>query len=558
MLQLVIKIPGLLLLTLIWSSSGAHGIKLNLTSSCAHKDACTFKQISVSYNDPLTVVNSSAPDLKVLVLRNSVIGRLPRELFDYTPNLSEFIMYKCNLNHLNALDFQNATKLKRLVLQNNRLSSLTEKVFMGVNSLEELYLAENAIHLIHRYAFKGLKELQYLDLQQNSIASLEFGLLVELENLVHLDLSYNEITEIDSKTFLTNVKLQTLLLNNNKITQFDTNLVAQFTHLHLLDISNINIEEIALNSVDTLIAQNCSLKSLHIRGSAMKINANRNNLKKIKIDDVTSVLELDLRGNLFETLDDFQAMTNLQKLDISKNQLINILTSSISIPYLTMPNLLHLNLAWNSLHEVQSAHFLLLQKLTYLDLAMNSLKNLDSLVLDPLVNLEKFYIEGNQLQTFDFDTFVKDHENVKEIGLFNNEWEFNYIGKVINSLQEHSIHLPLRTISSNNSKSLHINAAHTNTQARFSSSASSMDKLTKMSHGGRPHDGNEVTSIHPYWTTIDIMAMIILVIVFLILLTQFYLILKEEDCFISCRERWRRITYTQARSRRLNEEDSQV
>ncbi|XP_036224699.2 leucine-rich repeat-containing G-protein coupled receptor 4 [Bactrocera oleae] len=570
--SLIIYFVLLLALCSTWST--AKTSTLNLTESCNVNQMyfCTLTNLSSTLRDPLLIANATAPQLSELVLRDSILPRIPRSLLAQAPALRAFFLHNCELQRLTVFDFPTGHPLHTLVLQANRISDVPEKVFVPLHELQELQLGRNMIHMVHKNAFAGLERLHYLDLQQNDIRELPATLFDELVSLEHIDLSSNSIQRIDVNTFVRNTKLQTVLLGDNSFATFESNALEHLSHLHLLDISSSNVKVLSLESVDTLLAQGGALENIVISGSAVKVHAANNLLNKLEIGDKLSVRELDLHGNRLESLDCMVGMLNLQRLDVARNQLKTLRTFE-SPQYLPLPNLVHLSLSTNQLQNITLETFLLLQKLTQLDLSFNNLLNLDQRLFAPLINLEKFYIEGNRLHSFDYEKFVESHEYVKEFGMFENEWEYRYMRTMVAYLKEHNIQLPGRFTSNSNGNSVgnHIdttlNSLSTSDKAahhRYASTASSVNDFDTLdtdmlAASSAATAMTDISGIHPYFTTRDVLTLVILLLVFLILLLQLFSILREEEYLPNCCNRLARNARTHNR-RRLEEEeeDSEV
>ncbi|XP_017461204.1 PREDICTED: leucine-rich repeats and immunoglobulin-like domains protein sma-10 [Rhagoletis zephyria] len=553
----------------LWSTT--ESLQLNLTESCANTQIvyCTLSNITATLSDPLTVVNATAPQLYELVLRDSLISRIPTALIALAPALRSLFMHNCGLNRITTFDFPTNHSLRTLVLQKNRFFDVPENAFVAIYELEQLQLARNMIHMVHQNAFNGLEKLRYLDLQQNDIRELPKSLFDDLVNLEHIDLSRNCIEKIDVTTFHRNLKLQTLLLGDNRFSLFEPNSLEHLPRLHLLDISNSLVNELRVQSVDTLLVQASTLQYIAIAGSAIKVHAGNNQLTSLNITDKLSVRELDLHGNRLESLEDLVGMLNLQRLDVSRNQLQSLRTSHSPL-YLPLPNLVHLNLASNQLQNQTLESFLVLQKLTHLDLGFNHLLHLDQRLFEPLVNLEKFYIEGNRLHTFDYEQLVAKHEYLKEFGIFENEWDYRYMRTMLAYLKEHNIQIPVRFTSNNNNGNNNagnlfgstlntLSSGDKVTHHRYASTASSIDDSDeRLAEIAAPAIAN-ITGINQYWTTRDVLTLIILLLVLLILFLQLFSVLREEECLPSCCNGIARNAQSNAR-RRLEEEeeDSEV
>uniref|UniRef100_A0A1I8Q8V1 LRRCT domain-containing protein n=1 Tax=Stomoxys calcitrans TaxID=35570 RepID=A0A1I8Q8V1_STOCA len=509
----------LLLLLLGLSDVLVVATNVDLITSCSKsRPSCLLYNITDSYEDPLKVSSFTAlAGLQELVIRNSALRRIPKDLLEHAPHLKRLLMHNCGLNILTSRDFDSSQGLKVLNLQQNSIFTLTENVFRALRqTLEELYLRHNAIRILHYRAFAGLQKLKYLDANHNGINSLTAGMFDELINLEYMDLSYNQIEMIGSGTFGKNLKLSSIILSNNKFRVFEPNSFSHLPHLKLLDLSNTNLEDLHLQTVDFLQLSESGLKSCHLAGGVVRLMAANNSLKGLDITDKLSVQEIQMQGNLLESLDDFQGMLNLQKLDVSHNRLTRLKSSVEKFFYMELPNLEQLNMAWNHLRNLSNQDFLIMTKLSTLDLGNNHLFELAIESLEPLKSLHYLHIEGNHLMEFDVVNLKKSHALLQEISLGNNDWDEAYQQNISAKLQEQQIKaLKERSSGATLNASL---SKEVVLQIPLSSQYGEMQRLVG------------VSGIHPYWTLKDILALATLIIVLIILLLQFWNILQEEQC----------------------------
>lgn len=531
-------------LSITVTTTEASQVDLNSICSGSSLYYCTLTNLTVSLDDPLIWINKSSPavELNELLIYSSVMIAIPAAIFEIAPKLHSLIIDDCAVNNIRPEVFQNAEQLHKLVIQRNLLSLLPERVFAGCYALEELYLSNNYIHMIHRKAFVRLQHLKYLDLQKNDIPELLDGVFDDLISLEHIDLSFNTIDVINEKTFAKNLKLKTLLLTENKLSRFESNSLMHLKGLHTLDLSYTHVENLQVQSVDVLRVPGSKLKRCVVLGSVVKLNAANNDLNGLTIHDKMSVRQLELHGNRFESLDDIVGMLNLEKLDVSKNQLTSLQTSH-SPMCLTLPNLQTLSLASNHLQNLTVNNFIYLVKLKSLDLAFNHLLSLDSTIFEPLIQLEKFYLDGNHLLKFNYEKFRLSHHHLHEMGVFGNDWESHYLKHMTKYLRKEGIILPTRC--NHSSDATHFMEPNEAALIRscalaFQYSSEHIDFLNDTNHAKQfsrhksPASG--VGGIHPYWTSKDVLTVIILIICLLILLLQFFRILKEEQCLPSwCR-----------------------
>uniref|UniRef100_A0A1I8NBG2 Leucine rich repeat protein n=1 Tax=Musca domestica TaxID=7370 RepID=A0A1I8NBG2_MUSDO len=519
-------LSSMLLLLALQSSDKVTGTIVNLPQNCptSSSTSCMLTNLTDSYEDALKVNGPSMPAIQALVVQNSALRRVPTRLLEVMPNLQKLLLLSCGLNNLYEKDFIDVKRLKILTLEGNSIFSMAKNVFQPLGgSLEELQLRSNRIHIVNRQAFGGLKNLKFLDISYNNIISLQGGLFEDLINLEHLDVSHNDVEAIDANTFGKNSKLTSLNLSDNKFSVFEPNSLSHFGHLHLVDLSNTLLEDFHIQSVDVLQISNSGLKNCNINGGVLRLLAANNSLSGLKITQKLVVQEIDIQGNYFETLDDFQGMVNLQQLDVSHNHINRLISQRSTSIYLQLPNLECLNLAHNRLRDLSPNEFLMMSKLRSLDLSHNHLLQLSTTtILKPLRDLQYLYLDNNHLIEFNCSTLKQQHGNLQQLSLDQNDWEDQYQAELLLELQKQNISV---------------------TRHR------SGDNVAVASHGGGYHESPRllenyekqqlvgVSSIHPYWTLRDVLALLTLLLVLLILLLQFFRILQEEQC---CRRRFLR------------------
>uniref|UniRef100_A0A1I8PBS5 Uncharacterized protein n=1 Tax=Stomoxys calcitrans TaxID=35570 RepID=A0A1I8PBS5_STOCA len=228
---------------------------VDLITSCSKsRPSCLLNNITDSYEDRLKVSSFTAlAELQELVIRNSALRRIPKDLLEHAPHLKRLLMHNCGLNSLTSRDFDSSQGLKVLNLQQNSIFTLTENVFRALRqTLEELYLRNNAIRVLHYRAFAGLQKLKYLDANHNGINSLTARIFDDLINLEYRDLSYNQIEMIGSGTNGKNIQLSSNNLGNNKFSVLKPNSFSHLPHLKLLDLNNTNLDNLHLQKMDFL------------------------------------------------------------------------------------------------------------------------------------------------------------------------------------------------------------------------------------------------------------------------------------------------------------------
>ncbi|KAH8312397.1 hypothetical protein KR044_010534 [Drosophila immigrans] len=540
--------PTLLLLLLLLGAQSVLGELvyddnngLNVSARCPNS-TCSLWQLASTFVQPLSSTDHKALQLEQLLVGDSHLRALPVQLLRQTPNLRVLIMLNCSLYHVNKDDFQPVAQLKQLQLQYNHISQLKNQQFALLQQLEVLQLGHNIILVVHGQAFTGLAQLRLLGLQSNGITELSNDAFDSLPKLQHLDLSDNEIQHIHARLFALTNNLQTLLLKGNKFVEFEPNSLMPLRNLRLLDLSNCQLEELQLQSVQRVRIVDSRLQRLIIHGGVIYLNASYNVLTQLHIGDKSAVIQLDLRwnkldGNATSTLLD--GMWNLERLDVSKNDIDSLSAVGNNSLRLLLPSLTELNLAHNRMSQLPS---MLPNGLTTLDVSYNPLIFVTAAPFAPLPNLQTLHLQDVRLTDFDYKLFHQQHRQLVELGVCDSDYRLMH--KLTIYLRDRGVQLPVPC-----------------NQHKASSEEIATEPLLEPLTQTQWQSLNGVGGIHPYWTIRDVLAFVTLVVVFIILLIQLYHILEEEGCVRRLRQRLRGrqpMVNGLHSSRRLNEEDSEV
>jgi len=300
-------------------------------------------------------------ELRNLDLRcNFNLGTLPNEIGELS-SLKILNLSRCKIEYLpdsisklKALETLDIGMIKSYSTP-GKLATLP-KTFSNLISLKNLDLAGNEISELPD-SIGNLKSLKYLKLHNNLLRVLpdSFG---ELTSLEILELHQNLIEYLPHN--FGNLKaLKKLNLSNNELKI----LPKSFENLNLLKKLNLNY-----NSFETLPEFFCklsSLKKVEIVRQFLKIRNNKGKLDKsiLKLPkhhlmtrtfirlpknfgDLSSLKEVNLRGNLLISLPDSFANLDLIELDISDNKFKEIPPSLGSLN-----NLMRLSLEMNPFEE---------------------------------------------------------------------------------------------------------------------------------------------------------------------------------------------------------------
>ncbi|EDW96479.2 insulin-like growth factor-binding protein complex acid labile subunit [Drosophila yakuba] len=527
--------------------------RLNLSASCPDS-FCSLSDRTVAY--------SATPALQIreLHLRNCSRHSITWLVLNLTPGLRTLVIRNCATYHISTESLRPVANLTSLQMQGTSLGVLRDRIFTAVPRLEILQLSQNFLHTVHIGAFKGLSRLRLLGLQGNGMPEILASTFDPLVELVHLDLSRNQMTTLPQNIFARNKKLQTLLLNGNPLRTLQPDVLSSLPNLRVLDLGHVgelDVMTLDLPHVQSLVLEGSSLSSLVINGGFIKLQAGNNELNHLQVGNKSAVIEMDLHGNLLDgnnTAALLRGMWNLQRLDLSKNVIEALplygsgLDASGSQELFILPSLKYLNLANNRLVRLPPESPILSAHLNSLDLSHNLMLTLDVEILRSLAVLKALFLEGNRLNTFDYQNLHEEHQDLTDLGLHDNPWSPGLYRKMFLYLTDRGVRLQARPQNRvpNNSSRVDIDWPPNESQAE-----------------AQQLDPPGVTGIHPYWTLRDILAFVTLLVVMLILLMNLYHILEEEGCLHRFRH-WRRSrihgqsTSTSRNSaRRLNEQDSE-
>lgn len=304
-----------------------------------------------NFNSDLGVVISTMANLRILSAASNKLG-INRELPTSLYNLNELTYLDLSSNEYQFFlspQISNLQKLEILLLQNNKLTQNIPSSLARLAKLKTCNLSHNLldgeIPILVYYAsslttlnlsYNQFKDdlpnglplpsvLSYLDLSHNLFQTepledinnspLDFELIYSFNfftNLSYLDLSFNNLMRFEKIDFYELDRLQTIKLNNNKLDGELSNQLATISSLVLLNISTNKFR----GTLPTQIGNMINIKTFI---------ASINNLEGIIPNsffmESSSLRTLDLSENKFTEIDNIDSLTNLQFLDVSKNNL---------------------------------------------------------------------------------------------------------------------------------------------------------------------------------------------------------------------------------------------
>lgn len=242
-----------------------------------------------------------------------------------------------------------------------------------------------------------------------------------VSNLIHLDLSNNRITDVTPLRPLT--KLTNLYLKGNQIADYSP-LAAVYNQLKLRDF-NMNFTGIYDKNMETEIR----IKTGKLTGD-------------LTLEDLQSIVELNLNKKEISDLQGIQYLTNLKKLYLKDNSIkfIEPLKNLIGLEILSLnnnnidnikplgylKNLVELDLLGNKLTDISP--LMELAKLKQLSLMNNKVSDISK--LGNLVNLEVLVLQNNEISDI---SILQNLVNLNKLYLsINKVADISMLGKLSN------------------------------------------------------------------------------------------------------------------------------
>ncbi|XP_003791014.1 toll-like receptor 5 [Otolemur garnettii] len=259
---------------------------------------------------------------------------------------------------LNSLLFGTLKDLKVLNLAHNKINKITDQAFYGLDNLQILNMSYNLLGELYNSNFHGLTKVAYIDLQKNHIGIIQDQTFTSLRKLNTLDLRDNALKTLNfipsiSTIFLGSNKLVTLpkinlratfiSLSENRLENMDDlYFLLQVPHLQVLILNqnrlsscnhrptsakNLSIEQLFLGENMLQLAWETELCWDVFKGLShlqiLYLNNNHLNFLPPGIfSDLTALRGLSLNSNRLTVLSSDDLPSNLEILDVSRNQLL--------------------------------------------------------------------------------------------------------------------------------------------------------------------------------------------------------------------------------------------
>ena len=294
------------------------------------------------------------------------------------------------------------TSIVSLSLRNIRLVSLTDTIFKGLRNtnLTSLDVSGNGIVSLHNSPFQWLGTLEILSLNESNLKHLTSMSFIGLGNLRVMNLTRALVKShkssypiIDNFSFSPLARLEMLLMDHTAFQGITANLFSGLDSLRHLSMS--------WSSVGLRTVTNSTFASLS-RSPIRTLDLTATDISHLdpgSFSGLGNLTRLLLSSNFISqtlTGEEFQGLSNLEELNLYHNQRIILSPLSFSL----MPSLrtLILGLALAQNQDFNPSPFQLLHNLSILDLSNNNIANVMDDMLEGLENLRVLKLQHNNLQ----------------------------------------------------------------------------------------------------------------------------------------------------------------
>lgn len=323
--------------------------------------------------------------IEILDLSDNQFTEIPRELAQF-PRLHYLDMSTNNISQLPEDALAGMTSLSILILSQNYISNWADlhpnRLLLQATNLRELRLANNQFTSFSSNdggLVLASTSLRYLDLSSCRIAKVSGPEVIGgLTNLEYLKLSDNPIVSISS---MVSRSLKKLELNSCKLAALQPTV---FTGLEALKEVNLaHNYRLSLGSPDE--------KSYVQSGSLRKINLSHCNMNSLDLQGFPQLLTAIVRENMIQQLgrDSFTGTPLLEHIDLSFNSIHNIHPEA----FRPLLHLKTLDLSFNMISRVDGKLFKSNDLLTDVNLSRNFIGRLSRITADSLAFLNLSWCE---------------------------------------------------------------------------------------------------------------------------------------------------------------------
>lgn len=301
----------------------------------------------------------------------------------------------------------------------NAFENITDVVEIIGPTIRTMDLSNNFIGEFNTTSFERFINLDELNLSETNLTLFNFRMLTNCYRLSYLDISNNNLKELINYQLLQNLRLQVLNISGNQIENVNGIIEYLNPSLKELHVSGNLVGEITVNTFQILYnLQRLSMKNTNLTlPSTWSVRSNpfetlrnlksldlsQNNLENVMFSTLSATLyglsELTLSDCRIKNISEvIQCLgPSLRKLDLSKNY-ENIARELDNQTFQKLEGLEDLNLSQTNLLSIDSSQFKYQSNLVVLDLSNNKLKTFDLKML----NIDDFHpyrlnLEGNDL-----------------------------------------------------------------------------------------------------------------------------------------------------------------
>ena len=354
-------------------------------------------------------------DGRVVICSHSRLSRVPSDLPAMTKTLD---MDDNQLGALRNTSFIGLSNLEVVSVQYNGIQFLETGVFLRLSKLREVRLGGNHLTRLPRNVFRRNRNLQVLDLHGNAFVTLPDVAMFRQHNLLVLNMSSNQVTSsVLGPAFRFTTQLTSLDLSNNNLVSIEADMfeVTRFwdkrytLHVNLSACNIRYIHPTALAKLD--VVESFSLAgNTHLPAKTLQVamrNFNVSGLRSLDLSNMNlsnivkmftrsnyrRLVNLDLSYNHITSITKgmFFYLVNLDTLNLNHNRIGGVIDLD------ELPQLHHLNLAYNYIGEIDEMTFEGMQELRSLDLSHNALQKITETPFETLWYLKSLDLSWNRI-----------------------------------------------------------------------------------------------------------------------------------------------------------------
>nr|AGK90305.1 toll-like receptor [Eriocheir sinensis] len=259
------------------------------------------------------------PKLKTLYLKINELESLPEDIFHNCPDLETVNLQYNKLQALPSQLFSKSKMITDLSFSNNKIIEIPQGLFQGLINLTELSMSANALEKIPEGSFADLISLEKLSLNDNPLKTLLSGTFNSHHKLKTLDLKNASLSDLPSNIFKTCESLEEIDLSDNHLSELRSTFFPHpITVLRILRLGNNNLSFSTIVSkpeareagrTDEVLLEQFPLSD-QVGLTELTLNSNRIKAIPHAFRNLQNLMQLDLRNNSIEYLDNFDFLWN--------------------------------------------------------------------------------------------------------------------------------------------------------------------------------------------------------------------------------------------------------